>query len=145
MEKHALESYVIREVRLVKCEINNTSFEDINKGHITASFGSDFHKSATSDKHFHIDSKADLKLAGEEGEEGFSLEATLRIYFQITSDTLTSNDFDPLNEELGKTTYPLMRSYLTDLLAKMGRPLNLPWGVDMSSQESESDGEPGNP
>ena len=79
---------------------------------------------------FYLDLKTELSASANGGDEYFVLHTRFRgDYAIIGNKRLAPEKFKDITELLGHQLFPVVRTFMTNLLATMGIPLPVPWSV----------------
>jgi hypothetical protein len=82
------------------------------------------------DKDFYLDLNTELTATAIDGEEYFVLNTRFRGDYAIIGNKRPAPEkFKDITELLGHQLFPVVRTFMTNVLVTMGLPLPMPWSV----------------
>ena len=89
-----------------------------------------FPDNGTKDKDFYLDLNTELTGSANDGDEYFVLSTRFRGDYAIIGNKLPDPEkFKDITELLGHQLFPVVRTFVTNLLVTMGLPFPMPWSI----------------
>ena len=96
-------------------------------------------------KDFYLDFSTELTASANGDEEYFVLNTRFRgDYAIIGNKRVAPEKFRDITELLGHQLFPVVRTFMTNLLVTMGIPLSMPWSVQEAQATSPRKSQPAN-
>lgn len=133
MEKRTyLEACKLNKLRLIECSCKLTN-TDFDKAKLEVNFRQEFNFALLPEDRksdFCLNFNSELRAVGNEDCEYFNLSAKFRADFSVfEKDIYPPDKFEEATNLLGHQLFPVIRSFLVDILVKMGLPPYMPWSV----------------